>query len=136
MATVQIFDPAMCCSTGVCGTEVDPALSRFAADVEWLVARGVRVDRATLSQEPGKFVENVPVREALQRGGTAALPAVVVEGELRCTGDYPSREQLAAWAGVVLTDGPAVAREPVAAAGTGRVELPLAGGCCGGGGSC
>jgi hypothetical protein len=34
MSKFQVFDPAMCCSTGVCGPEVDPALVRFAVDVE------------------------------------------------------------------------------------------------------
>ena len=27
MKTVTVYDPALCCSTGVCGVEVDPALS-------------------------------------------------------------------------------------------------------------
>jgi hypothetical protein len=29
---LDVFDPAMCCSTGVCGPEVDPQLVQFAAD--------------------------------------------------------------------------------------------------------
>jgi hypothetical protein len=36
MAQIQIFDPAMCCSSGVCGTDVDQQLINFAADVAWL----------------------------------------------------------------------------------------------------
>lgn len=35
MKTIQIFDPALCCSSGVCGPETDPALVAFAADFEW-----------------------------------------------------------------------------------------------------
>jgi hypothetical protein len=34
--TLCVFDPAMCCSTGVCGPSVDPELARFAADLDWL----------------------------------------------------------------------------------------------------
>ena len=45
MASVEVFDPAMCCSTGVCGPSVDPALARFAADLEWLAGQGVAVAR-------------------------------------------------------------------------------------------
>src|SRR5450759_468662 len=100
MATVEIFDPAMCCSTGVCGTDVDPTLARFAADLEWLTAQGVVVQRATLSQEPGKFVANEAVRAALEANGSVALPAIVVDGVLKSTGAYPAREQIAAWAGL------------------------------------
>jgi len=28
MKTIEIFDPAMCCSSGVCGPSVDPKLVR------------------------------------------------------------------------------------------------------------
>ena len=28
MSKLEIFDPAMCCSTGVCGPSVDPELLR------------------------------------------------------------------------------------------------------------
>lgn len=130
MVTVEIFDPAMCCSTGVCGTDVDPTLSRFAADVAWLAGQGVAVERATLAQEPGKFVANAAVQKALEVVGTAALPAVVVDGVLKSTGAYPARDELAMWAGV---SSPAVAVAGLLAA---MALLPMSGGCCGGGGSC
>ena len=34
MKKIEIFDPAMCCSTGVCGPSVNPELIRVAAVVE------------------------------------------------------------------------------------------------------
>ena len=39
-SSVDVFDPAMCCSTGVCGPSVDPELARFAADLDWLKSQG------------------------------------------------------------------------------------------------
>jgi Arsenical resistance operon protein ArsD len=36
MNTVRVFDPAMCCSTGICGPSIDPQLVRFAADLDCL----------------------------------------------------------------------------------------------------
>ena len=42
MKKLEIFDPAMCCSTGVCGVEVDPVLAQFAADLEWVADHYVR----------------------------------------------------------------------------------------------
>lgn len=132
MATVEIFDPAMCCSTGVCGTEVDPTLSRFASDLDWLTAQGVSVSRATLSQEPGKFVTSDPIKEVLESEGTQGLPAVLVDGALVSSGRYPSRIELAGWVNVA-------ADVPAAATATTTVMLPLAPaseGCCGGTGSC
>jgi len=44
---IQVFDPPLCCSTGVCGTDVDPELVRFAADLDWLAKQGVEVERLT-----------------------------------------------------------------------------------------
>lgn len=43
MATVKIYDKPMCCSTGVCGPQVDPVLPRFAGDLEWLRSQGRQV---------------------------------------------------------------------------------------------
>ncbi len=100
MTTLEVFDPPMCCSTGVCGPSVDPVLSRFAADLEWLAGQGVAVTRATLSQEPDRFIACAPVRDELNRVGSHALPALVVDGRLRSTGRYPSRLELGEWAGL------------------------------------
>ena len=52
MATIQVFDPALCCSTGVCGVDVDQGLVTFAADVEWAAQKGARVERFNLAQQP------------------------------------------------------------------------------------
>ena len=100
MQKVQVFDPAMCCSTGSCGPSIDPQLARFAADLDWLKTQGVAVERFNLSQQPGAFVEDTAVQGALEAQGEAALPLVKVEGEVRSTGKYPSRDELASWAGV------------------------------------
>jgi hypothetical protein len=32
--SIQVFDPALCCSTGVCGVNVDQALVTFSADAD------------------------------------------------------------------------------------------------------
>ena len=100
MTAVRIFDPAMCCSTGVCGPSVDPKLVRFSADLDWLKSQGVAVERFNLSQEPAVFAGDAAVKQALESKGEAALPLVKVNGEVKSTGVYPSRDELAAWAGV------------------------------------
>lgn len=99
--TLRVFDPAMCCSTGVCGPSIDPELARFAADVDWLSQQGIKVERFNLSSQPGAFAETPVVKEALSRG-TEVLPIVVVDGRIVTEGTYPSRETLAALAGVVV----------------------------------
>jgi hypothetical protein len=100
MMDVRVFDPAMCCSTGVCGPSVDPQLARFSADLDWLKAQGVAVSRFNLAQQPGAFADDAAVKAALETKGEAALPLVKVSGEVKSSGVYPSRDELAAWAGV------------------------------------
>jgi AhpD family alkylhydroperoxidase len=98
MSKVQVYDPPMCCSTGVCGPEVDPALVRFAADLEWLKENGVEVERFNLSQQPAAFVGNPVVSQAI-RGREDGLPLLLVDGKIAAQGSYPAREVLAELAG-------------------------------------
>ena len=104
MANIEIFDPALCCSTGVCGPEVDPALVTFAADVERVAAHGGQVRRYNLAQEPLAFAQNKTVSAFLARSGQESLPLILVDGEIALAGRYPTRELLARWAGVTVTE--------------------------------
>ena len=92
---LEVFDPAMCCSTGVCGPDLDPQLVQFAADVNWLSDQGVVVQRYNLSQEPAAFMSNALVRRTLQSQGVTCLPLGLAGGEVVFSGAYPTREQLA-----------------------------------------
>jgi len=107
--TVEVFDPAMCCSTGVCGPSVDPALARFAGDVEWLQGQGVEVRRYNLAQQPGAFAEREDVTAALREYGEDGLPLVFIGGELASRCAYPARAELARLVGLQAP----VAAEPV-----------------------
>lgn len=98
MVSVEVFDPPMCCSTGVCGPSADPALAIFAADLTWLSDQGVQVERHNLSQEPKAFADEELVRTLLSERGDKALPVILVDGTLRSSGRYPSRAELEAWA--------------------------------------
>jgi AhpD family alkylhydroperoxidase len=100
MKTIEVFDPAMCCSTGVCGPSVDPALVRFAADLDWLSGQGVTVERFNLAQQPGAFAERELVSEALRAKGEECLPLVLADGVVVSEGGYPSRAELAGIAGI------------------------------------
>ena len=90
----------MCCSTGVCGPDVDPSLVRFAADLQWLGEQGVTVQRFNLTQSPIAFAENERVRALLTEKGESALPLVLVDGMVAVTGTYPTREALAKLVGL------------------------------------
>ncbi len=100
MITIQVFDPPMCCPTGICGPSVDPKLVRFASDLQWLVSHEVRVERYNLSQQPRAFAANDSVKAALQADGNSCLPLVLLNGEIATRGAYPSRRKLAELSGL------------------------------------
>ena len=95
MKTIEVFDPPMCCSTGVCGPVVDPTLPRFVADLHWLANQGVRVSRFNLAQEPQAFAANESVKAALTQEGNDCLPLILINGQIASKGIYPDRRKLA-----------------------------------------
>ena len=102
MNTLQIYDPAMCCSTGICGPDVDPDLANFASLLSQLQQRGVKVERYNLGQQPVAFVQNAQVKTLLEREGVEALPAIFHNGELLLKGRYPTREERGEWIRLLL----------------------------------
>jgi hypothetical protein len=100
MTSLLVFDPALCCSTGVCGPEVDDDLVRFAADVEWLKIQGVEVRRYNLAQEPGAFAATEVVQRSLVQQGVSCLPLLIRDGEVVASGAYPARTELMRIAGL------------------------------------
>lgn len=103
MTTIQIFDPALCCSTGVCGVEVDQQLVGFSADADWAKQQGAHIERFNLAQQPLAFADNPLVKAFLERSGADALPLVLVDGEVALAGRYPDRTELARWAALAET---------------------------------
>jgi hypothetical protein len=127
MKKVQVFDPALCCSSGVCGTELDQALVTFSADVDWAKQNGLAIERFNLAQQPMVFAENAAVKGLLERSGEAALPITLVDGELALVGRYPTRDDLGRWLVTVTSASELPAADPKAAA---------SGKCCSGGACC
>ena len=118
--TIQVFDPALCCSTGVCGVDIDQTLVTFSADAAWAKLNGAKIERFNLAQQPMAFAENTTVKGFLERSGAEALPLVLVNGEVALAGRYPNRTELARWTGI----SPA------------SVETTSAGSCCSGSKCC
>jgi len=114
--TLKVFDPALCCSTGVCGPEVDDTLVRFAADVAWLKTQGVEVQRLNLAQEGGMFAANRVVQKALMGEGVSCLPLLMLDGQEIARGRYPTREELSRLTSVAGTmASPGLNARPISA---------------------
>ena len=112
MKTIEIFDPAMCCPTGLCGTTIDPNLMRIAVIVDTLKKKGVNISRHNLKDEPMIYVTNKKVNDLLQSKGVDVLPITLVDEEVAVTGEYPTTRQMAEWSGVNLDFMPIQEEKP------------------------
>jgi len=124
MSKIEIFDPAMCCSTGLCGVGVDPELLRVSTTINTLVKKGITVIRYGLSSEPQAFIDNKKVHEYLMKDDVEVLPITVVDGVVVKTKKYPTDDEFAKWAGLSTAEIIAVP------------EPKKDGCCCDGGGCC
>ncbi|MDM7459035.1 MAG: arsenite efflux transporter metallochaperone ArsD [Paracoccus sp. (in: a-proteobacteria)] len=104
MTTMTVYDRAMCCSTGICGADVDQKLVDPAVDPDWLNAQGVSVQRFGLSREPAEFAGNDMIRKIMQDSQGDDLRVVLVDGVLKAKARYSARAELAAWIGHTAPD--------------------------------
>ena len=93
MKTIQVFDPPMCCSTGICGPNIDPDLVNFAAMLSQLANMGVKIERQNLGQQPMAFAKHPVVKELLQKEGTGVLPLIFLDGAIYQKGRYLNHDE-------------------------------------------
>ncbi|WP_086981292.1 arsenite efflux transporter metallochaperone ArsD [Vibrio aphrogenes] len=99
---LEIYDPALCCSSGVCGVDADQVLIQFSADIDWLKQQGIEVKRFNLAQEPMAFANQAVIKDFLQQQGADKLPAILLGGQIKMSNQYPSRQELATWFGLTV----------------------------------
>lgn len=93
MKKVQIFEPAMCCSTGLCGVGVDPELLRISTVLNSLEKNGIKIDRFNLTDAPMEFINNRKINDYIYENGDEKLPVITLDGEIIIEGRYPSNEE-------------------------------------------
>ncbi|MHB1392614.1 MAG: arsenite efflux transporter metallochaperone ArsD [Clostridia bacterium] len=93
MKKMIIFEPAMCCSTGVCGPSVDKELLRVSTVINNLKNNGILVERYNLSSNPQIFVDNKEINRILNNEGVEVLPVTMVDGVVVKTKTYPTDEE-------------------------------------------
>jgi hypothetical protein len=104
MSKIEIFDPAMCCATGICGPGIDQELLRVATTINTLTKKGITVIRYGLATEPQAFVDHKKVNEYLMKEEVEVLPITVVDGEVVKTREYPTQAEFAKWAGLSIEE--------------------------------
>ncbi len=87
---VEIFDPPMCCPTGLCGPTLDQTLLDVNEMILTLKAQGVSVERYQMTSHPAAFLNNPEVMRLVREQQMAALPITVVHGKVIRAGAYPT----------------------------------------------
>ena len=105
MKIIQVYDPPMCCSTGICGTDIDPDLVNFAAMLSQLGTHGIKIERYNLGQQPMAFVQNAAVKALLDKEGAETLPLIFWDGEVHLKGRYPTKDERPGWFQAALGSG-------------------------------
>lgn len=102
MSKLTIFEPAMCCDTGLCGVSVDPELLRISTTINTLKKQGIEVERYNLSSAPNAFVQNIQIKEILNKEGIKVLPVTMVNDKIIKKSSYPTNEELMSLLGITL----------------------------------
>ena len=95
-STVELFDPPMCCPTGLCGPTLDQTLLDVNEMILALKADGVTIERYQMTSHPKKFTANPEVMRLVQEKQLDALPITVVQGKAIKTGSYPTLAEVTA----------------------------------------
>lgn len=91
---VEIFDPPMCCPTGLCGPTLDQTLLDVGDMILTLQAGGLRVERYQMTSHPQKFINNADVMRLVREQQMAALPITAVRGQIIKVGAYPTLNEV------------------------------------------
>lgn len=94
MKKMFIYEPAMCCSTGLCGVSVDPELLRLSTVISSLQKNGVEITRYNLTSAPMEFINNKDVNQMMNANGVETLPITVVDGKIVKTKAYPTNDEI------------------------------------------
>lgn len=94
VADIEIFDPPLCCPTGLCGPVLDTTLVDLSEAVLALQSDGWTVVRYMMTVNPQAFMQNSDVYELIREGQLDALPITVVRGRVVKTATYPSLAEL------------------------------------------
>ncbi len=91
---IVIYDPPMCCSSGVCGPDPDPILIDFQDTFTKLKQAGHDIERYIITQSPERFKENPQIIKLIQEQQLKVLPITTVDNVVVKTGGYPTGKEL------------------------------------------
>lgn len=99
MSKLALYEPALCCSTGLCGPSVDENLIRITGVMQQIKKMdGKQMIRYNLASNPNSFARNTQVTELIQDRGIDCLPITVLDDDtIVKMGKYPTNDEIAEW---------------------------------------
>ena len=91
---IEIFDPPLCCPTGICGPTVDQTLINVNEMIASLQKDGIQVERYQMTSNLHAFLNNPAVMKLVQEKQMSALPITVISNRVIKTGSYPTLEEI------------------------------------------
>lgn len=91
---VEIFDPPMCCPTGLCGPTLDQSLLDANQMVQSLKDDGIQVARYQMSTHPHMFLKHPEIMRMVRERGMEVFPVTVIGGNILKSGSYPTRTEI------------------------------------------
>jgi hypothetical protein len=92
---LEIFEPALCCASGVCGPNPDKALIELQNLLQIAAKAGIKVSRYAINQAAVAFVSNATVKQFIRTEGPGKLPLTLLDGIIIKQEEYPTLEELA-----------------------------------------
>src|SRR5471030_2408010 len=93
MKKMIIFDPAMCCSTGVCGPSVNKELLRVSTVINTLKNKVIVIERYNINSNTKEYIDNKEINQILNTKGVDTLPVTMIDGVVVKEGSYPTNEE-------------------------------------------
>jgi hypothetical protein len=93
---IAIYDPPMCCPTGLCGPALDETLLSVNEMMLTLQDAGVTFKRYQMTSHPQAFLSHAAVMKLVQKEQMAALPITTVNDRIVKVGAYPTLEEMRA----------------------------------------
>jgi len=104
MKVMRIYEPAMCCETGLCGVDINnPELVRMSLALKSLKQNGIKYYRYNLSGAPHQFVANTIVKDKLGKDGIDCLPLTLIDEEIVIEKRYPTNQEIADFIGIDIS---------------------------------
>ena len=91
---LELFEPSLCCDSGVCGPEPDKVLIDLQNTILLLKKAGIETKRYAINQAPQVFVKNAVVRDFIKANGPGKLPLTLLDNQIIKSGSYPTVHEL------------------------------------------